>query len=204
MSLMYLTMTAMYNYDNTLFDNLNVPPEIDKNLLVNEILMQCGEFEVTYPDFDFMKMQIGMWGKKHYFTFSKWVEALAAEFNPIHNYDRYEEFEDDKKTKDTTKSNSKTDSKADNTSTDKTSAYDSSAFVNKDQNVLDSHIVDETGGSAETDGSENIKHKAHLYGNIGVTTSVAMLKEFTGFYKDFNIYEQIAKLFVDDFCIKIY
>lgn len=204
MSLMFLTITTMYNYDNTLFDGLNVPEDVDKDLLINEILMRSGEFEVTYPDFDFMKNQIAMWSKKHYFTFEKWVEALKAEFNPVHNYDRYEEYEDEKKTKDNAISNSKSESKTDNTSTDKTSAFDSSAFVNKDQNIIDSTVTDETNGTAENNGEEIIKHNAHLFGNIGVTTSVAMLSEFVGFYKNFNIYEQIANLFVDEFCIKIY
>ena len=51
---------------------------------------------------------------------------------------------------------------------------------------------------------EIMKHDAHLYGNIGVTTSVQMLKEFVGFYKDFNLYEQIAGLFADEFVIGVF
>ena len=48
------------------------------------------------------------------------------------------------------------------------------------------------------------KHVAHLYGNIGVTQSTEMLGSFVDFYKNFNIYEQIAALFVDEFCVRIY
>ena len=48
------------------------------------------------------------------------------------------------------------------------------------------------------------KHDAHIFGNIGVSTSTSILKEYAEFYKDFNLYEQIAGLFVDEFCIRIY
>lgn len=247
-----LTLIGLYNYDPTLFDNLSLPTGIDKSLLINELLMKCGEFELLYPNLDFMKYQIGKWGEKNYFTFSKWIEALAAEFNPIHNYDRYEEYEDSHNrassdrsetgrvntgtasqnaTSDTT-GNAATSNSAQTTNnaevTRSVSAYDSTDYQPREK--------ENTGGGNSTEGnavtsentktinanssstsdtsneqttgnrmeSENAKHTAHLYGNIGVTTSIAMLTEFTGFYKDFNLYEQIADLFVNEFCIRLY
>ena len=108
-----LTMIGLYNYDNTLFDGLTLPAGIDKETAVNEFLLKCGEFEVNYPNIDFMKMAITHWGKKHYRTFKKWVEALAIEFEPLYNYDRYEEYEDERK-----KNN-----KSDSTATSKTSPF---------------------------------------------------------------------------------
>ena len=45
MSSATLTMIGLYNYDNTLFDNLTFPAGIDKDLAINQILMSCGEFE---------------------------------------------------------------------------------------------------------------------------------------------------------------
>lgn len=47
------------------------------------------------------------------------------------------------------------------------------------------------------------KHEAHLFGNIGVTTSQEMLSAELEVQR-FNIYTQIADLFVEDFCIMIY
>ena len=44
---------------------------------------------------------------------------------------------------------------------------------------------------------------ARLYGNIGVTTSQQMLQSELDVAR-WNVYEQIADLFVDEFCIMIY
>ena len=244
MSSSKLTMIGMYNYDNSVFNDLTFPAGIDKDLAINEILMECGEFEILYPDLDFLKYQITKWGSKHYFTFEKWLKALAEEFNPIHNYDRYESYTDthsgsgkqvdsenkvgshaENKISDSTGASfTDTHSTTDDDTKRNVSAYDSSTYQPKEQEKLDgktsgngsgtsmSHIKDGlTGSDVENSGRQSEhsnndinKHEAHLYGNIGVTTSVAMLKEFTGFYKDFNLYEQIAALFVDEFCIRIY
>ena len=89
-----MTLIGLYNYDQTLFNGLTFPAGIDKDIAVNEILIRANEFCVLYTDPDFMKIQIGIWGQKHYRTFEKWVYGLAQEFNPIHNYDRHEEWKD--------------------------------------------------------------------------------------------------------------
>ena len=308
MSSCKMTLIGLYNYDNSIFENLTFPVGVDKDLAINEILMECGEFEILYADIDFLKYQITKWGEKHYFTFEKWLKALAEEFNPIHNYDRYEEYTDthsgsgkqvdsekrsdsdnrmrsesgdasrtndhtsnhanvhseshddshtEEKTSDSTGASfTDTHSSTDDDVKRNVSAYDSSTYQPKEQEKTDgktngngsgtsmSHIKDKTtsgnisannafdsASDSASDSETNAenrnafesgsstgtadrqsehtntdvnKHEAHLYGNIGVTTSVAMLTEYTNFYKDFNLYGQIAGLFVDEFCIRIY
>ena len=53
-----LTMIGLYNYDQTLFDNLTLPTGIDKDLAVETILTRSGEFEVLYSSLDFNKFLI--------------------------------------------------------------------------------------------------------------------------------------------------
>lgn len=191
MSTMKLTLIGAYNYDPTLFDNVSFPEGIDKDLAVNEILTRAGEFELIYSDLDFLKFQITKWSSKHYRTFDKWIYALNQEFNPLHNYDRYEE------TDDNTENSSSASSNAGATTTGKVSAYDSSNYQPKDETTTSSN-------SGETSGSESTyTHRAHLYGNIGVTTSTQMLEDYIRVER-FNIYEQMADIFVDEFCLLIY
>ena len=230
-----LTMIGLYNYDNTLFDGLTLPNGINKQIAVDEILMRAGEFEVNYPDIDFMKLAIEHWGKKHYRTFEKWIDALNIDFEPLYNYDRYEEYEDnrnkanksDANTTSTGNTNSKTNASS-NTNTVSTndvdlthsvSAYDAATYQPRDKEVTDgdstvkgngvsSSISDDTRTDSENTRmnaaeNENIKHTAHLYGNIGVTTSSALLEEYIRVER-FNIYEQLADIFVDEFCIGVY
>lgn len=70
-----------------------------------------------------------------------------------------------------------------------------------------SHIINnDMGNSFEDtkgqDRSNNIHH-GRMYGNIGVTTSQQMLESELEVAK-FNIYDQIADLFISEFCLMVY
>jgi hypothetical protein len=77
-----------------LFLNLTVPQGLQKSVLVDNILLRGGEFEVVYSDPDFMQYAIGSWSAKWQRTMQKWIEALSIDYNPLENYDRYETIQD--------------------------------------------------------------------------------------------------------------
>lgn len=95
-----LTLTGMWQYfksleeNKDLFDNLTLPDGIDKDTLMENILLQGGEFETMYGDPWFMRDAIGTWSRKWQRTFEKWIAALAVEYNPLENYDRLEAWTD--------------------------------------------------------------------------------------------------------------
>ena len=190
-----LSLIGLYNYDNTLFDGLTLPAGIDKDICVNEILRRCGEFELIYSDLDFNKSMIAQFGNKHNRTFTKWVEGLAEEFNPLHNYDRHEIYTDTHKSNAVSNSATSTSSNADR----KVSAYDASTMQPKENETSGGSGT----GSAVNSSNDEVKHEAHLYGNIGVTTSTQMLEDFLRVER-WNIYEHIADIFCDEFCIPVY
>ena len=98
MAIAKITMIGFYNYlahDNEdLFEFLSVPEGIDKDTLVNNILLRGGEFEVLYSDPDFFKNMIGVWSNKWQRTMQRWMNALSIDYNPLENYDRMEDWED--------------------------------------------------------------------------------------------------------------
>lgn len=220
---MKLTIQGFYNYDNTLFDDLTFPTGIDKAIAVNEILMRAGEFALIYSNLDFMKYQIEMWGKKHYRTFEKWNAALALDYDPLYNYDRTEQ-ESNTRSVMNTNSQSVADTGTNNESvaeqeagtgdnTQKVSADDDSTFSNKEKNETitansrNTSRAITTGATSNVMGSdtsnETYNHTSRVYGNIGVTTSSKMLEEYLTTQR-WNLYEHIADLFIDEFCILIY
>ena len=87
-----LTLIGLYNYDSKLFDNLTLPDAYDKNTFIESLLIEHGEKLVLYSDYDFMKYSIGAWGRKWSMELTRIAEALMAEYNPVWNYDRYEEW----------------------------------------------------------------------------------------------------------------
>lgn len=98
MSIAKMTLIGLLNYFNTqgvegdLFDYLNLPEGIDKNTVINNIIMKGGEFETLYPNADYLRAYIGVWSNKWYRTFDKWITALNIEYNPLDNFDRHEEY----------------------------------------------------------------------------------------------------------------
>ena len=105
------------------------------------------------------------------------------------------------------------------TNTHGTKAYNDPAFVDNERDVsnqtgtntgtvTDTGTVSDqysnTGSNSEsgTDGYTNI-HRARLFGNIGVTTSQQMLQSELDIAR-WNMYEHIADLFCNEFCIMVY
>lgn len=93
-----LTLIGFSKYyeqlNKDLFEFLELPEGIDKELLVDNILLRGGEFEVLFADPDFVYNAIKVWSKKWYRTFEKWFKVLEMEYNPLENYDRFEDFTD--------------------------------------------------------------------------------------------------------------
>ena len=91
---MWLSIMGMYEYDNSLFDGLDVPTYTDKNNVVhvvnktdviNSILLNCAELEVLYPNFDTMKLAIGVWSAAEQDTWKKMYATVMMEYNPLWN-----------------------------------------------------------------------------------------------------------------------
>lgn len=214
-----ITLRGLYNFDNSLFDLLTFPAGIDRDLVINRILNKSEEFELVYSDFEYLKDRIGIWGEIWQRTFSKWVEALNIDYDPLYNYDRHEVYKDIKKSdyKDNTKENSSSKSSTttgSNTSSDteeKVSAYDAATYSEKQKETA-SATTSQTGSGnangninrdANGNSNETIEHDAHLFGNIGVTTSQQMLTDQLKVV-EWNLYEHISDIFIDEFCILIY
>lgn len=92
-----ISIYGLYEMDNTLFDNLTLPSGIStqtKEDLINNILIECYELDTMYPDPETTKKMIGIWSRKYLDGWTRALEALAAKYNPIHNFDRYEESTD--------------------------------------------------------------------------------------------------------------
>lgn len=199
MSTMNLTLIGMYNYDPTIFDDLTLPPEIDKQLFIDSLLMRSGEFELLYPDAGFLKPAINVWGRKWYPTFEKWVEGQKASWNPIENYDRYEESNEHTVS---SGSGSDTTGVTGGGSAEKTvSAYDSSQYQPAEKNTTSSSS--NSTSTTTTSGDATKDFDSHIHGNIGVTQASDMLRSFYDI-AGWNLMEHMADVFIREFMITTY
>lgn len=221
-----ITLIGIENYlnpDRSVFDSMILPEGIDKDVLIGSIILRCQEFELLYSDPDFLIPAVGVWSRKNYRTFDKWVKALDIEYDPLYNYDRTEEYEDvhdgnfnREGSVDSSGSNTRTDNLTTTPGTTVTHsemAYNDTNFVETSKDAQTGTITNTgTQGNTYTDGVDNDEsgsdhykntHKARLFGNIGVTTSQQMLQSELDIAR-WNLYEHIADLFCNEFCIMVY
>ena len=102
MSNAMLSLMGMYSWDDTLFDDMSFPESFTqeaKEVFVNNLLMECAELEVLYTDWNFLKFAIDNWSAKEVISWNRYYAAMAAQYNPIQNYDRTELTTDTVRTK---------------------------------------------------------------------------------------------------------
>ena len=198
-----ITLIGMYQWmelnEKHLFQNLTTPTGLDKDKLVNSILMKGAEFEVLYADADFMQQMIGVWSDKWQHVMERWVKLTSVDYDPLENYDRHEDWTDSKiehaVAADTAGQ------EGGGTTTNKRAAYDSSNFENHDQS--DSGSSGYSSGVTNTVAAGNSKHGGRTHGNIGVMSSQNMYLQELEVLK-INMYDAISDLFLSEMVVYTY
>ena len=92
-----LSILGLYQRDPTLFDELELPGDMNKDVLIDSILYEAASLEAYYPDPNFMKFMIGRWSFMNQNVWQKLYDTTVLEYNPIYNYDRTEEWTENEK-----------------------------------------------------------------------------------------------------------
>ena len=83
-----LSLLGMYQYRPDILDEFVLPNGIEKNIVVNNLLVETAELEILYSDPDIIKSVIGFWSKKELPIWEKLYATTQFEYNPIWNTDR--------------------------------------------------------------------------------------------------------------------
>lgn len=268
-----LTLIGLYNHVPELFDKLTLPNAYDRDTFIDTVLLEQGEKCVAYPEPDFFRYAVGVWSRKWAKSLERIALALTEEYNPLHNYDRHEKWEEheegdyknnvtnsgddvttrtgDIKTANTgttttensgnviTTENGTTSEETQDMTTERTvSSFNESSYQPDEKSVTNGTVIrtpdttqtvtpnttetvtpdtletvtpnttDTLTHGAVEDGSGNDRrdreHNAHLYGNIGVTTSQQMVEAEIDLRRNQNMYTIAAELFADDLLLMLY
>lgn len=100
-----LSLLGLYNYDESLLDGLieslpnryGIPSGyadsyytdviIDPQTVVENLLVECAEFEILYSDFNALKRIIKIWSAKEKLVWQKMYNTICYKYNPIWNKD---------------------------------------------------------------------------------------------------------------------
>ena len=211
MSSAKITMLGLETYlksnNQSLFDDIVIPASIDKDTLVNSILLESAEFEVLYSNPSFMHQAIQLWFRKWNRTFTKWMEALELKYNPLDNYDRTEEWSDKSGTsaKGTVSDESHGTTNESGSSYNNVSAYDSYTFEPSENSTSRSNasVNNRTNTTTGSTTDTSSIHTGRVHGNIGVMSTQELLTRELEVDK-FNVYNQIVDMFLHEFCLLIY
>lgn len=194
-----LSILGLYQYDNTIFNSMQLPEGVNRGTLTDNLLCELAELEVLYPDPDFMKALIAKWSAKELPVWQKLYATTKFDYNPIYNYDRTEEWTEKSTTKQNVTGTSKATDTAENIS--KVAGYNEEQLVTRDGN--NSNSTTNAEDVVDTDVQHGNTRTGRTYGNIGVTTTQQMIEAERDVVK-FNIYDYIIDSFKRRFCLLVY
>ena len=173
-----IPLLTLYNWDSTLFsNNFHVPDRIDKEHLFDLLMFECGEMELLYSEPTVFALNLETWSKKRLKVWEKLLDTLEYDYNPIYNYDRFEDYTDKGSGNRKISSTNNSKNGGEDTTTEKVSAFNTSDWENRAKsNTEYGGTNTQTGTETENSGNE-FTHTAHLRGNIGVTTTQQMIDE---------------------------
>ena len=228
-----ISLWGFYQFtDKKLFDNIKLCEGLDKQILVDLIMQQSGELAPYHQQPYYLQANIENWFARMYDQFKRMYEAITAEYNPIENYDRHEDWSDSESTSasmseslSASESESTSASSHDSTSDSTSNSMDNGiSAANMTTGVLpDSASTGMSAGNSSADNNNaavrsnssnssrnNIEggqrystHGGRIHGNIGVMTNQSMVRDEIELRK-FDIYTEIANLFEKEFIIRIY
>lgn len=82
-----LSFLGLYNYDSTVFDELTVPEGVDKETVVNNLMLSTNTLSVVYPNPDTLKAALGMFSNMMMPSWQRAYDALQIQYEALYNMD---------------------------------------------------------------------------------------------------------------------
>lgn len=86
-------ISALLDWDNTIFDDMNLPDGITVKEVVDRIIFKYGDTPLMHPEPDVMKYYIPVWSARRLTAWNRYKNAIEIDYDPLNNYDRTEEGE---------------------------------------------------------------------------------------------------------------
>lgn len=80
-----MSIMGLYNYDETMFDDMILPDGVGRENFITELLLQLAELEVVYANPDIMKLAIKAWSASRLHEWTRIYTALTYNYNALYN-----------------------------------------------------------------------------------------------------------------------
>lgn len=226
-----MSLLGLYQKNNNLFIELELPEGIERDTVVDNLLMETAELEVLFTNPLFMQAAIGTWSSKELPVWQKLYDTTILKYNPIENYDMTENLSEDENTTKNldseatgnsttqTDSTSKTHDETDtNNGTNKyVSAYNETEFTPTEKTTGNAQTIEDSNNTTESDinvkskdglvsderGNRLLDREKEIRGNTGFYTKQKMIEQERNIAM-FNVIDHIINSFKNRFCLQIY
>lgn len=185
-----LSLMGMWQFDNTILDSFVLPAGIDRDILFPDLLAECAEFEILYPEPDTFKTVLLSWSNHRSIIWDRIQRLTQLNYDPIENYDRSETWTDTGTSTNT----------VDNSEKGYQGGFNPNILNNPpdmvQQEQVDSHGAAINGGSTT--------HTGRVHGNIGVRSSQELMEQELNISEKLDVYRYIIMDFQRRFCIPLY
>lgn len=200
-----LSILGLYNADNSIFDDMELPvsDHLNKETLVANILSECAELEILYPDPNILKYILKYWSKSRLYTWQKLADTMDYEYNPIWNKD-VKDTEYIKRTKDeSTTYTDQASSTTSGTNTNKGVAFNSGSAETREIDESSGNMSSSDNSTTRDAGMNDENRELISQGNQGVTSTQQLIKEERE-VSEFSLYDIIISEFKTRFCLLVY
>lgn len=194
------TLINMYQWEPTVFDELQLPAAINKDDFITRLLIDSGEQEVTITHPGVMKRAIGAWSRGKLPAWNKILNIESLEYNPIWNVDGEVQH-----TGARTDTRGQTETKSGETAetvTAQLAADNSESWSNDTKSVSDGSYSEDKNFNETGSGTDNWTEKRT--GNIGVTTTQKMMNEEKAFWEEWDPVGYLIREFTREFCLLVF
>lgn len=184
-----LSFLGLYKADNSIFDNLYLPKEINAEALKMRLLNDTAELEVLYTDPEYIKWQLGIYSQLRLHAWETMAKVLMKEdYDPFTNVNRHEE-RVETETRDLKGT-------AGNISTGQISAYNTDNFKNQNKVIND-------GESTDT-GTIKRAMVYDLQGDSALSDTQDLIEKEVELRQRYDLYQIIINDIKYNFCLLVY
>ena len=226
-----MSLLGLYQKNNNLFIELELPEGIERDTVVDNLLMETAELEVLFTNPLFMQAAIGTWSSKELPVWQKLYDTTILKYNPIENYDMTENLSEDENTTKNLDSEATVNSTTQTDSTSKThdetdtnngtnkyvSAYNETEFTPTEKTTGNAQTIEDSNNTTESDinvkskdglvsderGNRLLDREREIRGNTGFYTKQKMIEQERNIAM-FNVIDHIINSFKNRFCLQIY
>ena len=184
-----MSILGLFNYDDTILDNLHLPTQINADALKKRLLIETAELEVAYSDPTFFKFAIEQYSLTRLHSWQTMANVLMKEdYDPFVNVNRHEE-RTELETRNLTAGIS-------GTTENKVSAFNTSGYSNANKS--------ETEGTNTDRGTVKREMTYDLQGDSALSDTQDLIEKETELRQRYDIYTIIISDIKQNFCLLIY